>query len=150
VRGYRADDATANGILPCGAEVLSQIGKVDATPGGPFVTDGTTRRLPCDAATMVLEIADFAVLPGQEDSFTAAVREGVAQLQASPGFRSARVTRGIESPSRFVLLVEWEDLESHTVGFRGSERFTRWREIIGPFFDGPPKMEHFADVASAG
>ena len=49
-----------------------------------------------------------------------------------------------------MLLVEWEDLEAHTVGFRESERFARWREIIGPFFDGPPKVEHFADATAAG
>ena len=98
------------------------------------MTERTGCRGLCDAAAMVLEIADIAV----------------AQLQASPGFRSARMTRGIESPTRFVLLAEWDDLEAHTVGFRESERFTRWRELIGPFFDGPPRVEHFADVPAAG
>ena len=72
--------------------------------------------------------------------------QAVAQLHASPGFRSARMTRGVESPSRFVLLAEWDDLEAHTVGFRESERFTRWRELIGPFFDGAPRVEHVVDV----
>jgi heme-degrading monooxygenase HmoA len=95
---------------------------------------------------MVLELADFAVLPGQEDAFAAAYRQAVAHLRASPGFRSARMTRGIESPSRFVFLVEWDDLESHTVGFRESERFTLWRAAVGPFFDGAPRVEHFTDV----
>jgi heme-degrading monooxygenase HmoA len=74
---------------------------------------------------MVIKLADIAVRPGQEDAFVAAYREGVAQLHASPGFRSVRMTRGIETPSRFVLLVEWDDLEAHTKGFRESERFTR-------------------------
>lgn len=96
--------------------------------------------------TMVLELADIAVLPGQGDAFADAYREAVAQLHASPGFRSARMTRGIESPTRFVLLVEWDDLEAHTTGFRESERFTRWRSLIGPFLDGAPVVEHFADV----
>ncbi|MDT7579849.1 MAG: hypothetical protein QOK35_1113 [Pseudonocardiales bacterium] len=114
------------------------------------MTDGTTGRALCDAAAMVLEIADFAVLPGQEEAFAAAFGEGVAQLRASPGFRSARMTRGIESPARFVMMVEWDDLEAHTVTFRESERFTRWREIVGPFFDGPPRVEHFVDVPAAG
>jgi heme-degrading monooxygenase HmoA len=95
---------------------------------------------------MVLEIADITVVPGREDAFAQAYREGVTHLRDSPGFRSARMTRGIESPSRFVLLVEWEDLEAHTVGFRESERFTRWRAVIGPFFDGAPRVEHFTDV----
>ena len=98
---------------------------------------------------MVLEIAEVNVLPGQEDAFVAAYREGVALIRSSPGFRAIRTTRGIESPARFVLLVEWDDLEAHTVGFRESERFTRWRALISPFFDGPPRVEHFADVPGA-
>jgi heme-degrading monooxygenase HmoA len=99
---------------------------------------------------MVLELADFAIRPGQEDAFVDAYREAVAQLRASPGFRSARMTRGVESPTRFVLLVEWDDLQAHTVGFRESERFTRWRALIGPFFDGAPRVEHLTDVAPDG
>ncbi len=99
---------------------------------------------------MVLEIADLTILHGQEDAFVAAYGEAVAQLRSSPGFRSARLTRGIESTSRFVLLVEWDDLEAHTVGFRGSERFVRWRALIGPFFDGAPQVEHFTEIGSDG
>jgi heme-degrading monooxygenase HmoA len=99
-------------------------------------------------ASMILEVADFAVLPGKEDEFIAAAREGLAYVAATPGFRSARVTRGVESPSRFVLLIEWDSLEAHTVGFRESENFPRWRSVVGPFFDGPPQVEHFDDVVS--
>ena len=95
---------------------------------------------------MVLEIADFAILPGKEDDFLAAYREAVALIEETPGFRSARMTRGIETPTRFVFLVEWEDLEAHNVGFRESERFPRWRALISPFFDGAPHVEHVADV----
>jgi heme-degrading monooxygenase HmoA len=99
-------------------------------------------------AGMVLEIADVAVLPGKEDKFIAAVRDGLAYVAATPGFRSVRVTRGRESPSRFVLLIEWDSLEAHTVGFRESENFARWRGVVGPFFDGAPHVEHFDDVVS--
>ena len=97
-------------------------------------------------AGMVLEIADFAVLPGKEDEFVAAVREALAYVTDTPGCRSARVTRGVESPSRFVLLIEWDSLEAHSVGFRESENFPRWRSVVGPFFDGAPRVEHFDDV----
>jgi heme-degrading monooxygenase HmoA len=95
---------------------------------------------------MVLEIADIAVLPGQEQEFAAAVREGVRYVSDTPGFRSARLTHGVESPSRFMLLIEWDSVEAHTVGFRESENFTRWRELVGPFFDGAPRVEHFDEV----
>jgi heme-degrading monooxygenase HmoA len=92
---------------------------------------------------MVLEIADIAVRPGSEDDFAEAVRQGIRHVADTPGFRNARLTRSAESPSRFVLLVEWDSIEAHTVGFRQSENFTRWRGFIGPHLAGDPHVEHF-------
>lgn len=95
---------------------------------------------------MVLEIADIAVKPGAEDEFIQAVREGLKYVSDTPGFGGARVTRGVESPSRFVLLIEWDSIEAHNVGFRESENFGRWRALIGPFLDGAPHVEHVNDI----
>ena len=96
--------------------------------------------------TMVLEIADIAVKPGTEDDFAAAVREGIKYVSDTPGFGGARLTRGVESPSRFVLMIEWDSIEAHNVGFRESENFGRWRGLIGPYLDGAPKVEHVNEV----
>ena len=95
---------------------------------------------------MVLEVALIDVHPGQEDEFAAAYRLGHPILAGTPGCRSVRMTRGIESPSRFVLLVEWDTVEAHNENFRGTERFEKWRGHIGPFFAQPPRVEHFTDV----
>ena len=99
---------------------------------------------------MALEIADIAVLPGTEEEFADAVREGIRYMSDTPGFRNARLTRCIETPGRFVLLVEWDSVEAHTVGFRESENFERWRSHIGPFLDGAPRVEHFDEVTLPG
>jgi heme-degrading monooxygenase HmoA len=99
---------------------------------------------------MVLEVADITVLPGTQEEFSAAVREGIRYVSDTPGFRNARLTRGIESPGRFVLLIEWDSVEAHTVGFRESENFRRWRGLIGPFLDGEPRVEHFDEVTLPG
>ncbi|HEY1488298.1 MAG TPA: antibiotic biosynthesis monooxygenase family protein [Micromonosporaceae bacterium] len=95
---------------------------------------------------MVLEVALINVIPGQEDAFASAYAKGHPTLAGTPGCRSVRMTRGIESPSRFVLLVEWDSVEAHEQNFRGTERFTTWRSLIGPYFDGPPSVEHATDV----
>ena len=95
---------------------------------------------------MVLEVADINVQPGKESEFEAAYRGAVEVLRSTPGCQSVRMTRGIESPSRFVLLVEWDSVDAHEQNFRNSERFTTWRAAIGPFFDGPPRVEHVADL----
>ncbi|MBN9619085.1 MAG: antibiotic biosynthesis monooxygenase [Actinobacteria bacterium] len=95
---------------------------------------------------MVLEVADIDVRPGAEEQFAAAYRGARDVLAGTPGCRSVRMTRGVESPSRFVLLVEWESVAAHEENFRATDRFTAWREAIGPFFANPPRVEHFTDL----
>ncbi|MER7005750.1 antibiotic biosynthesis monooxygenase [Dactylosporangium sp. NPDC000555] len=95
---------------------------------------------------MVLEVALIDVQEGREDEFAAAYRKAYEVLASTPGLRSVRMTRGIESASRFVLLVEWDSVEAHLDNFRATERFTQWRGLIGPYFDGAPRVEHFTDV----
>jgi heme-degrading monooxygenase HmoA len=98
---------------------------------------------------MVLEVALIDVNPGQEDAFAAAYRKAYPLLDGTPGCRSIRMTRGIETASRFVLLVEWDSVESHEVDFRGTPRFAEWRALIGPYFATAPRVEHFTDVPAA-
>lgn len=95
---------------------------------------------------MVLEIAIIHVVPGSEADFAAAYRKGRPLLASTPGCRSVRMTQGIESPSRFVLLVEWDSVEAHENNFRGSARFEQWRALIGPYFASPPEVEHAENV----
>lgn len=95
---------------------------------------------------MVLEVALIDVLEGREEAFAAAYREARPLLTSTPGCRSVRMTRGVESASRFVLLVEWDSVDAHLDNFRATDRFTQWRALLGPFFDGAPRVEHFTDV----
>jgi heme-degrading monooxygenase HmoA len=96
---------------------------------------------------MVTEHAFIAVLPGAESDFESVLPEALAVLSAAPGCSSVRILRGVERPSTFLLLVEWESLAAHTEGFRSSEAFTRWRALIGPYLDGQPEVEHFSPRA---
>jgi heme-degrading monooxygenase HmoA len=95
---------------------------------------------------MVLEVADFAISAGSEADFAAAYRTARELLISTPGCRSARMTQSIETPNRFVLLVEWDSVEAHEQNFRASDRFGQWRGKLGEFFAHPPNVEHFADL----
>ncbi len=95
---------------------------------------------------MILEHAVITVRADSHQEFEVALTKAREVISASPGFRSLRLHRGVEFPDRYLLLVEWETLEDHTVGFRESERFAEWRSHIGPFFDSPPEVEHFDPV----
>lgn len=96
---------------------------------------------------MVLEIAEIRIAPGQQAAFDEAIQRALTTiLPQARGVRGFKVVKGIESPERYVLHIEWETLEDHTVGFRESPLFAQWRAIIGPFFAGPPVVEHFTLV----
>ena len=98
---------------------------------------------------MVLERAQFRITPGREEEFEQAFEQAQRLLAGSHGFSGATLSRGVESPSAYLLLVEWETLEDHTVGFRESPAFGEWRGLIGHLFDGAPDVEHFVQVAAA-
>ena len=99
---------------------------------------------------MILELADIRITPGKNADFDAAIERGVETvISKAKGFLGYQVQRGIESPDRYVLLIRWETLEHHTVDFRESPAFAQWRAIVGPFFAGPPQVEHFELVASS-
>jgi len=95
---------------------------------------------------MVLEHALIAVPPDAHPEFEVAMKRAREVISASPGFRSLALHRGIEHPDRYLLLVEWDSLEAHTVGFRESPAFAEWRSHIGPFFASPPEVDHYDPV----
>jgi heme-degrading monooxygenase HmoA len=95
---------------------------------------------------MVLEIGEILILPGQEDAFAAAYATARETLATTPGCQSVRMTHCVESPAKFVVLVEWDSIDAHLENFRATERFTTWRGLIGPYFDGAPLVEHYIDI----
>ena len=98
---------------------------------------------------MITEHALLEVTPGREAAFVEAMEGAKAIIAASPGFVSLRVERCVERPSSFLLLVEWERLEDHTEGFRGSAAYQDWRAALHHFYDPFPVVEHFEAVVTA-
>ncbi|MBV8635924.1 MAG: antibiotic biosynthesis monooxygenase [Burkholderiaceae bacterium] len=93
---------------------------------------------------MILEIADIRIQAGKQAQFDAAIKRGLEEVIAkAKGYISHQVHKCIETPARYVLMIQWQTLENHTVDFRGSPAFAEWRAIVGPFFASPPNVEHF-------
>lgn len=93
-----------------------------------------------------LEVATLQITPGQEDAFVATYQQARHLLTDVDSCRSVRMTRGVERPSTFVLLVEWDSVEAHERDFRATERWVQWRDAIGPHFSAPPDVVHYLDV----
>lgn len=99
---------------------------------------------------MILELADIRIHPGQQAAFDEAIQRGVSTvISKAKGFQGSKINKGIESPERYILQIFWETLENHTIDFRESPAFADWRAIVGPFFAGPPTVEHFKLLAKS-
>jgi len=94
---------------------------------------------------MILEHAVLEVVPGQEAAFEEAFGTAKTLISAAAGFRSLRLSRCVEEPNRYLLLVEWEQLEDHTIGFRSSAAYQEWRGLLHHFYDPFPTVTHYED-----
>ncbi|MFB9994132.1 antibiotic biosynthesis monooxygenase family protein [Deinococcus oregonensis] len=94
----------------------------------------------------ILEVAVLNVVPGQNTEFEAAFRVAQDIISGMDGYVRHTLKRGVERPSEYVLLVWWESLEAHTVGFRGSPQYAEWRALLHHFYDPFPTVLHYGAV----
>jgi heme-degrading monooxygenase HmoA len=96
---------------------------------------------------MVLEVAILNVRRGRGEAFEIAFREAASIIASMPGHQRHELQRCLETPDRYLLLVWWDTLASHTEGFRKSPGYERWRQLLHHFYDPFPEVEHYTRVA---
>ena len=96
---------------------------------------------------MILEVAILNVIPGREGEFEDAFRQAQRIIPTMSGYRSHELRRCIETANRYVLLVNWDKLEDHTTGFRGSPGYQKWKQLLHHFYDPFPAVEHYTAVS---
>jgi heme-degrading monooxygenase HmoA len=97
---------------------------------------------------MILEVARLEVRPSQEDAFEIAMSEALPLIRATPGFVDFSLRRSIQAPNCYLLTVSWQTLEDHTIGFRQSDRYPKWRALLHHFYDPFPVVEHYSEPLS--
>ncbi|KAA0922706.1 MULTISPECIES: antibiotic biosynthesis monooxygenase family protein [unclassified Rhodococcus (in: high G+C Gram-positive bacteria)] len=93
---------------------------------------------------MIVEHALLHVVPHRTDEFEAAFADAKSIISSMPGFENLTLSRGIEQPNTYLLLVEWERLEDHIEGFRKSDEYQKWKTLLHHFYEPFPVVEHFA------
>jgi heme-degrading monooxygenase HmoA len=96
--------------------------------------------------SMILEVAILDIKPGLEVEFETAFKTASSIIASMPGYCSHELQRCIETTNRYILLVNWETLGNHTVGFRRSPEYQEWRSLLHHFYDPFPVVEHFRTV----
>jgi len=95
---------------------------------------------------MILETAVLQVKPGLSKSFEASFKEASRIIARMKGYIGHELQRCIETHDRYLLLVQWERLEDHTVGFRESPEYQQWKALLHLYYDPFPTVEHYVNV----
>ncbi len=96
---------------------------------------------------MILEHAILQVRPGRTAEFEAAFAQASPIIASMHGYRSHRLLNCVEDANRYLLLVEWDTLEDHTEGFRGSAEYQEWKALLHHFYDPFPEVDHYTELA---
>ena len=95
---------------------------------------------------MILEVAILNVRQGQTAEFEEAFAVAKKIISLMPGYISHELHRCIEVKNKYLLLVRWQRLEDHTVGFRNSAEYQDWKRLLHHFYEPFPIVEHFSDI----
>ncbi|MCM3666396.1 antibiotic biosynthesis monooxygenase [Mesobacillus subterraneus] len=95
---------------------------------------------------MILEAVMLQVKVGMEAEYEEAFRGASKIISSMKGYISHELQRCMEVEGKYLLLVQWETLEDHIVGFRQSNEYQQWKKQLHHFYDPFPIVEHFEKV----
>src|SRR5262245_8282374 len=98
---------------------------------------------------MILEVAPLCVKAGQEPEFEASFLRAQRIIASMRGYVSHDLQRCIERPNEYILLVVWQTLEDHEIGFRKSPEYQEWKALLHHFYDPFPVVSHYRAVLDA-
>lgn len=92
---------------------------------------------------MILEVAMLQVKSGLAEEFEKSFKIASGIISSMKGYIHHELQKCIEVDNKYILLVKWETLEDHTVGFRGSQPYQEWKALLHHFYDPFPTVEHY-------
>lgn len=95
---------------------------------------------------MILEVAILQIKSGLTATFETSFKEASSIISSMKGYIDHELQNCIEDDHKYILLVRWEQLEDHTIGFRGSSEYQEWKRLLHHFYDPFPIVEHYTII----
>ncbi len=95
---------------------------------------------------MILEVAILNVIPEETEAFEKAFNKAQGIISSMKGYVSHDLQKCIEDENQYILLVNWETIEDHEIGFRQSEEYQEWKKLLHHFYDPFPTVQHYKSV----
>lgn len=62
------------------------------------------------------------------------------------GYIKHDLLKCVEEKDIYLLLVQWETMEDHEIGFRQSAEYQDWKRLLHHFYDPFPTVLHYASI----
>jgi heme-degrading monooxygenase HmoA len=92
---------------------------------------------------MILEVAVLNVIRDRMTDFETVFASAQKIIASMPGYLGLQLQQNLEVPNRYLLLVKWEKLDDHTIGFRKSPEYQEWKKLLHHFYSPFPKVYHY-------
>jgi len=95
---------------------------------------------------MILEVAILNVKRGQEKQFEIDFATAGQFISSIKGYVRHSLRICLEQSNKYILLVDWENLEDHTIGFKQSTEYLEWKTLLHNYYDPFPTVEHYETI----
>ncbi|MFK7950270.1 MAG: antibiotic biosynthesis monooxygenase [Saprospiraceae bacterium] len=95
---------------------------------------------------MILEVAILKIKDGQQDNFEKDFAIAGQFISAINGYHGHSLKKCVEQENKYILLVKWETIEAHEVGFRQSKEYLEWKQLLHHYYDSFPVVEHYTNI----
>jgi heme-degrading monooxygenase HmoA len=92
---------------------------------------------------MILEVATLNIKTGLSSNFENEFRKAQKIISSMKGYISHELKKCIEKEDKYILLVNWETIEYHEIGFRKSKEYQEWKQLLHHFYEPFPIVEHY-------
>lgn len=95
---------------------------------------------------MILEVAILYIRSGQQEPFEKDFAKAGKNISSMQGYCGHSLQKCIEEDNKYLLFVNWNTIEDHTIHFRQSEQYQLWKKLLHHYYDPFPTVEHYEIV----
>ena len=92
---------------------------------------------------MILEVAILDVIPDKTAEFEVNFQKAQEIISSMSGWLGHQLQQCLEVPNRYILLVRWQQVDDHIIGFRESDSYLEWKKLLHHFYSPFPVVEHY-------
>ena len=92
---------------------------------------------------MVLEVAILELKSGKSVDFEDSFSKASQIIASQKGYISHELKKCMEQEDKYILLVQWETIEDHEIGFRQSADYQQWKQLLHHYYEPFPVVEHY-------